>query len=394
MPKRAKPQPRRVALLIEATRGYARGLIRGVARFNRECRRWSVYYSPQSPGDASLDWLRAWGGDGILARVETPCMAATVLRTGLPVVDLRRSVHDARLPSIGPDDEAVARLGFGHLVERGFRHLGLYGGPVGEHASLDARATHFTRLAREANLSCVVLRGSRIQLSGAAWDSELDRAVRWLKKLEQPAGVMTANDDRGLLLLDACRRAGLSVPQQVAVIGAGNDDCLCDLSLPPLTSVDLDPERIGYEAARLLDRMMSGERPAASVRVPPGRVVCRTSTDVLATGDPIAVRAVQFIRENACRRIRVRDVLHHVHLSRGALDPRVAKVLGRSVSQEIRRVQIERVKELLADSTAPLKAIAAEAGFSYPEYMMRAFRKASGQTPSAFRKQAQSRGNW
>jgi LacI family transcriptional regulator len=159
--------------------------------------------------------------------------------------------------------------------------------------------------------------------------------------------------------------------------------------VPPLTSVDLKPQRIGYEAASLLDTMMAGKQPAtAEILVPPSGIVTRLSTDVLATDDQSVVLAVRFIRAHAAETIRVRDVLRHAHLSRAALEPRIKRVLGRTIHQEIQRIRIERVKELLVTSDAPLKWIAAATGFRYPEYMMRVFHRATGRTPNQFRKQA------
>jgi LacI family transcriptional regulator len=387
MPSHSVPPQRRVALFIEASRAYARGLVRGVAQYNREQTQWSVHFTPQGPNDPPPSWLRTWNGDGILARIDNPAMAEAILATGLPVIDLRRALTDLGLPTIGPDDAVVARLALDHLLARGFRNFGFFGAPRGLHPSMDARADHFQRVAEEAGLECSVFCVRRRRASNGGWESELDQVTRWLHELPKPAGVMTCNDDRGLQLLDACRRAGLLVPDEVAVVGVGNDDCLCNLALPPLTSIDLDPQRIGYEAARLLDQMMdSGVRHPPPLLIEPRGILTRMSTDVLATEDQAVIRAVKFIRAHACERIRVGDVLKHVRMSRGALEPRIKQVLGRTIYQEIQRVQIERVKELLASTAAPLKQVAHQAGFNYPEYMMRVFRRATGQTPAQYRR--------
>jgi len=188
-------------------------------------------------------------------------------------------------------------------------------------------------------------------------------------------------------VLDACRRADVLAPESAAVLGVGNDECLCHVSNPPLSSVDLDAERIGYRAAQLLEHLMAGgAAPKRPVLIPPRGVVARASTDVLATDDEDVVRAVRFIREHAYEGIRAADVLQHVAMSRAALEPRIKAVLGRTVAQEIRHRQIERVKELLRETDMPLKQIALQTGFRYPEYMMRAFRQATGMTPKQYRK--------
>jgi LacI family transcriptional regulator len=253
---------------------------------------------------------------------------------------------------------------------------------------MDHRADCFGRLAAEAGCTSSVLRSS--ERPGAnAGPAQHARIVAWIRSLPKPLGVMTCNDDYGLQLLNSCRMAGIPVPDAVAVIGVGNDACLCNLAVPPLTSIDLAPERIGYEAAVMLERLMSGGSASeeSAVSAPQG-VVTRRSTDVLALEDHAIVRAVRFIRARACDPIRVRDVLKHVKMSRTALEPRVKAALGRTVHQEILRVQLERVKELLATTDAPIKQVAYRSGFRYPEYMMRVFHRTTGQTPARFRKNA------
>jgi len=253
---------------------------------------------------------------------------------------------------------------------------------------MDRRADSFEQCLAEQGVPC-----SRLHLGrpgrGDYWEREWTTIITWLRRLPKPVGVMACNDDTGLLVLDACRRAGILVPDEVAVVGVGNDECLCELGQPSLSSVDLDPQRIGYEAAHMLDMLMAGRTLLDPyVLAPPRGVIARASTDVLATADQGVVRAVRFIREHACGPIRVTDVLKHARMSRASLEPRLKRTLGRTIHQEIERVRVARVRELLASSAAPLKQIASQAGFRYPEYMMRVFRQATGQTPGQYRRAA------
>lgn len=199
---------------------------------------------------------------------------------------------------------------------------------------------------------------------------------------------MTANDDRGLQVLDACRRVGAAVPNQVAVLGVDNDEYLCGLSLPPLSSIDINSEETGYQAAALLDRLMDGKSPPKRLpKIVPTGVVVRRSTDVLATDDEDVIRAVQFIREQACRPIRTTDVFEELSVSRGQLESRFRSVMGHTVHQEIDRVRIERAKTLLAETMLPIKQVALQSGFRTVQYLARAFRRRTGDTPAAFRRQ-------
>lgn len=381
------PRMRHVAILIETSRAYGRGLLRGVAAFNRERGHWSTYFQPQGLGDPPPPWLKDWRGDGILARIENQRVARAIIQANVPVVNLRGTMPELGFPFIGADNRAVARLGAEHLLERGFQQFGFCGFRAGFHPGFDDRGHHFRRLLEEAGHPCDVFELSRHGRRTLTWEQEQEHLARWIGALPKPVGIMTANDDRGLQVLDACRRVRAAVPDEVAVIGADNDEHLCSLAIPPLSSVDINSEETGYAAAALLDRMMSGRRPPKRLpKIEPRGVVTRRSTDVLATDDADVVRAVGFIRDRACHEVKVGDVLLHVGVSRASLEPRVKKVLGRTIHQEIRRVQVERAKELLSESRMPIKQVAQEAGFKTVQYLTRVFRAATGRTPAAFRR--------
>ena len=374
---------RHVALLIETSGSYGRGLLRGVARYNRERGNWSTYFQPHGLGAPPPQWLKTWKGDGVLARVENKQMAETLRKTGVPVVNLRGKDPALKFPYVGLDHEKIAQLAATHLMERGIKHFGFCGKPRGIHPGLDLRCDEFVRVVEEAGFACSEFPD---KAGDADWESEQGRLSAWIQSLPKPVGVMAGNDERGLQVLDACRRAGARVPDDVAVIGVDDDEHLCELSIPPMTSVDVNAEQIGYAAAELLDLLMSGRKPpTVPTLLAPRGVVTRRSTDVLASEDPVVNKAVAFIRENRGRGLQVTDVISHLKMSRASLEPRIKKVLGRTIHQEIQRVQLERVKELLVGSPMPIKQIAREGGFSCVQYLTRVFRTATGETPARYR---------
>lgn len=384
------PRIRHVALLIETSRAYGRRLLRGVTRYTHERGHWSTYFEPRGLGDPLPAWLKTWRGDGILARIDNRRTADAILQTGLPTVNLRGTVPDLPFPYVSTGNQEVGRLGAEHLLDRGFRHFGFCGLREGYLAVYDRRGQGFQAAIDDAGFACHRYPASRARRIG--WEQEQERIARWLTSLPKPVGIMTSNDDRGLQVLDACHRIGAAVPDEVAVIGVENDEYLCHLSVPPLTSITINSEETGYRAAELLDRLMSGRKvQKTTVLTPPAQVVARRSTDVLATDDDLVVRAVRFIRQRACDRIGVAEVLQHTDVSRRRLEPRLKEVLGRTIQQEIRRVQIERAKELLARTPMPVKQIAAEAGFGTVQYFTRVFTQAAGQPPASYRKDAQHR---
>jgi LacI family transcriptional regulator len=377
---------RRVAILIETSRAYGRGLLRGIARYNRERGQWSTYFRPQGLGDPAPPWLGGWQGDGILARIDNRQLARVLLKADVPVVNLRGTIADLPFPFIGSDNRAIARLAADHLLERGFRHCGFCGFHRGYHAKIDQRGDFFQQFIKQAGHTFHVLRDSP-RRRPRSWEQEQDWIGRWIAGLPKPVGILAANDDRGLQVLDGCRRTEIAVPDQVAVLGVDNDEYLCSLSLPPLSSIDVNSEETGYRAAALLDRMMDGKRPPKRLpEIAPAGVIVRRSTDVLATNDQDVIRAVQFIRKHACGPIRAAEVLDHVSVSRASLGPRFRNVLGRTVHQEIQRVQIEQAKTLLAETDLPIKQVACQAGFKNVQYLTRVFGAVTGQPPAAFRR--------
>jgi LacI family transcriptional regulator len=377
-----------VALLIETSREYGRGLLRGIIRHNREHGPWSIYFQPRGLGEPPPRWLRGWHGDGILVRVDTPAMANAVRESGIPAIDLRIALPDLDMPKVGIDNRVIVDLAFGHLRDRGFRHFAFCGLPPGLNVWVDFRGENFARAAEAALGVCHVFPARRQGSTEAAWEQEQEEIAAWLTCLPRPVGVMACHDDRGLQVLDACRRAGLNVPDEVAVIGVDNDEFLCNLAQPPLSSIDVGVERAGYEAAALLDRMMTGqEKEARTIALPPLGVVVRQSTDVIAIDDPDLVTVIRHIREHACDGLRVDDLLRRSRLSASTLQRRCKAILGRTLKEEMLRVQLEQAKHLLATTDLPTGDIAVRCGFADLKRLSTIFRLKMGKPPGVYRRQ-------
>jgi LacI family transcriptional regulator len=295
-----------------------------------------------------------------------------------------------KMPSILTDNAAVSRRCFEHLSERGFRHFAFCGFNGADYS--DERRDAFAERVRQAGLICHIYTEHRqiVRTNTADYEglglNDGGKVADWIKRLPKPVGVMTCNDMRGQHVLDACRAAAVASPEEVAVIGADNDDVICNLCDPPLSSVVPDTERIGYEAASMLARMMAGgQSPPARTFVEPRGIVTRRSTEVLAIEDRQIAAAARFIREHACEGIDVSDILAAVPMSRSTMDRRFMNILGRSPKDEILRVRLDRVKQLLAETDFPLKLIAEKVGLDHAEHLSRVFKSRIGTTPSEFR---------
>lgn len=397
-PLRSRPLGK-VLLLVDTSRSYGRGLVRGVARYNQEHGRWSIYFKPHALDAPPPPWLEESRADGILARIGDRRMAEAIRACGVPAVDLRGVLPALPFPFVGVDHAAVARLAAAHLLERGFRHFGFCGLPRGSHPHMDQLCDAFVAAVREAGHACSVFAARPGPHRGEAWERQQNRQTQWIdqqrriahwiQRIDQPAAVMACHDDRALQVLDACRRLGTLVPEQVAVIGVDNDPYLCELAIPPLTSVDDNPQEIGYQAAKLLERLMAGQpAPAEPMRIAPRGVVTRRSTDVLAIENQDVVRAFRLIREHACDGILPRDVVGQISTSRTTLAKQFKEAIGRTIGEELRRLRVERAQELLRSTALPIKQVARRAGFHQVEYMTRIFHRLTGQTPAQYRKSA------
>jgi LacI family transcriptional regulator len=375
-----------VALLIETSNAYARGLLGGVRTYLRAHGPWSIYLGEQRRGDPAPDWLRRWQGDGIIARIESAEIARALLKMRCPVVDVSAARHLPSLANVETDDVEIARLATGHLLERGFRELAFCGDE--RYQWSNQRRDHFAAAVAAAGRRCHVYQPASRRRHKSGWEEEKDDLGRWLAGLPKPVGILAAYDIRGRQVLDVCRALEIDVPDQVAVLGVDNDELLCDLATPPLSSIVPDTARTGFEAARMLDVLMQGGRIAPGARlVKPLGIVTRRSTDVLALEDADICAAIRYIREHATDGIKVDDLLRAVPLSRRVLESRFQKLLGRTPHDEIVRVQLERVKQLLLETDLPLAAIADRAGYKHVEYMTVVFKRVIGQPPSAFRQE-------
>ncbi|MEZ6134593.1 MAG: DNA-binding transcriptional regulator [Pirellulaceae bacterium] len=375
-----------VALLIETSNGYSRGLLEGVIAYTKEHGNWSVYLTEQERGAPPPSWLSGWAGNGVIARIETDTIGRQLKRCGVPVVDLSAARHIKGIPWADTDDEAISQLAVEHFVQRGFRNLA-YCGDAGFQWSAE-RCFYFRNFAQTAG--CTYFEHQSVARYDATYNAlkEKRRIMDWIVALPRPIAIMGCYDFKAQEVLDACRQLNIDVPVEVAVLGVDNDRLICELSEPKLSSIIPDTKRTGYEAASLLDRMMSGETVAADVPLitQPLGIQLRDSTDSVAIEDEEVALALQFIRRHAFANIRVKDILQDIHISRRALEHRFSKLVGHTPHEEIQRVRMNHVKELLRDTALTVHQIAERMSFEHSEYLGAAFRREVGLSPGEYRK--------
>jgi LacI family transcriptional regulator len=257
--------------------------------------------------------------------------------------------------------------------------------------------TRWSKLREEAFAAHAAARGATVHVFDSPHSSQMGMRVdavpaiaRWIESLPRPVGIMAAYDVRALEVLDAVRSLGLACPDDVAVIGVDDDEVLCNLASPNLTSVNQNLECIGYEAARLLTARMNGESVTEkSVFVPPLGVTVRRSTDILSVDDPDVRLALRLIRSKACDGLTAEQVAEVTSLSRRSLERQFTRAIGRSLHDEIIRTKLIAARRLLADTDFKLAVIAARCGFAHSAQLCNVFKKTFGLTPTEHRRQCQ-----
>jgi LacI family transcriptional regulator len=310
-------------------------------------------------------------------------MIEAIRRIGVPAVDTCSHVVDHGFPLVYADENHIAELAVTHFLERRFQHFGFFA--LEEVRWVQWRREAYLRHLARLGLSAHTFTAAESSRD-SSWDQQQRRLADWVASLPKPIAVLAANDVCGTRLIDACRMAGVPIPEQVAVLGVDNDDILCRLTSPRLSSIDPAAPTIGYQAAALLDDLIRGGRQPDGPRwIPALGVVTRQSTDVLAIDDEDLAQALNFIRQYACQGIGVDDVLERVTISRATLERKFAAVLGRTPRAEILRVRLDRVKHLLQDTRYPVERIAELAGFKNPAHLSVVFKRETGATPGEFR---------
>ena len=381
-------QPHVVVCVDYSAGSYSRGLLHGIAEYVATHRSWSLFVNTRKIVRGDRVRLRNWNSDGILLYAEDLLLSDRLRRSGIPTVSLGGPRSIPGLAQVRNDEGAIGRLAAQHLVECRLTHFA-FCGYTPSVTWCQQRRDAFTEVAIQAGVVSPSFVGLQRLATPAEFKRNQQRLIQWICQLPKPVGIMACSDFQAQRILDACRKAGVVVPEEVALIGVGNDEEICLLAQPPLTSVQDNPRRIGYEAAALLDQLMLQRRRARQVEpllVPPAGVVVRHSTDITATADRLIAEAVQCIYERACQGLTVKQLLQELPISRSEFYRRFQSVVGRSPHEQILHVRFERVKNLLAQTTFSLKKIAELSGFEHREYLTVAFNREFGMSPGEFRR--------
>ena len=393
--RRAKPF---VAVVYPASVPWMAECLRGIKSYADGAGGWQIVTSPPSlrsagEEDLHLPALKAWQGDGVIACLTSRGEERVAARLPMPVVNLSGwSPPGAGAPRVNADHQAIGRLAAEHLLSLGLRSFGYYGieGPWFSAA----REQGFVRRLNEALLPCAVFRQAAAGGTSLPWHRRHASLGRWLSALPKPAGILAVHDYRARVVVELCARLGLSMPEQVAVLGVDNDPTTCEYCVPSLSSVSRDPFACGVAAARLLDGLMKGQpAPPHDTLVPPEGVVQRRSTDRFYDDDPVVRRVVAYAAAHVGEAFSVTEVAAHLKVSRRLIELRFQARLGVTPLAYLRQRRVGRAKALLLDASRfrSLGEVAAASGFACLRSFREAFRTVAGQTPAAYREKYTAR---
>jgi len=377
----------KVLLLVESSRGSGRSLLQGIASYMHHCSPWTCYWEPAGLEEA---WpkLKAAEVDGIIMRdVE---QLDKVLAFGVPTVVIgHRRTEVPGLVNVVTESEKIAHMAAEHLLACGFKNFAYCGFSAAQEDLpwSQVRGKAFIERIRRAGWPCAnssIPRFSKRSFLG----HQRRETASWLKSLPKPLGLMAANDDQATQLIEACKMAGISIPSEVGIIGVDNDEVVCGLSDPPLSSVALSFDRAGYEAASALAALMGGrEKVPSRILVQPTHVVVRRSTDVVAVEDVNLAKALRYIRDAGPKdQLNVASIAAYAGVSRRVLENRFRRELGCSALDEIRRVRTDRVARMLVETQLSIGEIAEALGFVEVQHFARYFRSSKKMSPLAYRK--------
>ncbi|TWU03403.1 AraC family transcriptional regulator [Neorhodopirellula pilleata] len=368
-----------VGVLVDTEDSWGRNIVESVCRF-AQSHEWTLLLSPRDR-HGKLRIPNGWQGHGVVAALRNRALVRHVRELGVSVVDVSSaSKREKWFGRIQTDDSARAKMAVEHLVERGVQHFACYAPSIGRYS--DQRAREIQAYVSGIGYRC----DTYTSKPGQQWLTNHRDVRRWLKKLPKPVGIFAGDPYPARQLVEVCMMNSIRVPDEVAIIAGDDDDLLCHIATPQISSIELASHRIGEAAAKLLKRLMKGAAvPQKPTLIPPIRIRARQSTDLFAIDDDSLKVALRFIREHAATNMGVTDVASACHISRRLLEQKFRTHLECSPAEAIRKTRLEHVRRLLHDTEKTVTAIALECDFSSTASLCQAFQKHFGQSPGQFR---------
>jgi LacI family transcriptional regulator len=379
----------KIILLIDFAEEYSKSLLRGISRYSRDHGPWSfcrmpLFYRETMGTDGILQWAKEWGAHGIIGQLYNDSEVEKFVQAGIPVIAQDFKERFKEIPNITGNYHETGKIGAEYFLKKGFKHFAFYG--FKNIVWSRERAEGYEKRLQEAGYEVHYFE-HRKSRSRDLWYYKPSSLSRWLKALPKPIALMTCDDNQGQHITEACRHAGIRIPEEVAVLGVDNDEMLCTFSDPPLSSISLDTEKGGYETARLIEQLIKhGNHDFYDIIVKPTQVVTRQSTNIYATNDKYIATALRYIHQNVDKNLNVEQVLEQVPLSRRSLEKRFQQITGYPVYEYIYSLRIEKFTQKLLETDMTIFEIALDLGLNDSKNIARQFKQIKGCTPVEYRK--------
>lgn len=372
---------KKVFVQLESGRGYGRDLLKGIYDYNNQFSKWEIifepaYYLKTSESRDLIKLIQLLQPDGCI--IEHNEKINEIKALNIPFIQASSVKHQDNTPCLKGNYEADGKMAAEYFLNLGFRKLAFFG--ANHIGWSDGRFASFEK--HSAKKEVPVIRYLFNTDTKAGLRHNFDHLIDWLKSLPKPVGILCCNDDFGQMLINACSMGGLKVPHEVAILGIDNDELLCNITYPKLSSISRNHTKTAYKACEMLDRLMNGETISETI-IPtePLEVIVRSSTDTIASNDPEVIKAIQFIRDNIRNPITVEDVVKVTNLSRRTLYSRLKQITGNTINEEIQLNKLKKFKELLKDQNLSVKEAAFSVGFNDVSHMSRWFSSIEGLSP-------------
>ena len=380
----------RLVYLTDFSEQFPYRLLKGIYKYAQETREpWTVCRMPGSlreteTFDRFVSWCKEWKADVVIGQFQPKDDLQEFRRNGIVVMAQDFIAPFSGIPNITADYKKTGEMAAERCVARGFREFAFFGN--NGMCWSDGRRDGFREYLENAGYGDHVHIYNRQRIS-YLWYYRQDLLRDWLVSLPKPVGIFACDDNQAVILAEACNALGISIPYQVAILGVDNDEILCNMANPPITSIDVDIERGGYEAAAMAVQMIHDPSYQGNdIVLQPLHIVTRESTNLITTKDVQVHQALTFIHSNLERKIVVSDVLAHVPMSRRLLEQRFLKATGKSIYQYISEQRIDHFARLLLDTEEPIGNLAARMDEPDPKSLSRRFKELKGCTPTAYRK--------
>lgn len=384
----------RILFLTDFSEAYARNLLLGIARYAHAVgQAWSLCRLPLSIRDkfgieAVIDLAKKMRADAVIGQFYNTDNVELFARNGIITIAQDFKARFTTIPNITGPHFLAGKMGAEYFAKKGFRHFAFYG--TRDVVWSDERMQGFRETVRAANPSFTFSALCK-NTQNALWDYDTNQLVTWLQSLPKPVAIMVCDDNHAYHITEACQQGEgggrLRIPDDIAVLGVDNDETICRLSSPNLSSLNQNIEQGGYDVAQLIDRILRDPAtPREDVMVQPTHIVTRQSTDIYANNDQHIAEVLKYIHENISQKITVDELVELVPLSRRLLETRFKRSMGTSIYDYILQTRIEKVAQLLCEGMSVSEA-AIELGFSDIKNLSRMFRQQRGMTPSEYRRE-------